>query len=149
MVRSESILPSFTVDLPEELSSFFHTVRSPKLLEYTEKAQCLRFRLFNHVLLIPKSSLQPRRASQKVCVVNRVRPGLFNMSVCVVEPAFPGKQACQEGMNPEQLLVGVEGRSNHEGYFEMVNGLLRVALSVIYFAKSTVTCADPKSITFL
>jgi len=66
------------------------------------------------MLFIPKLSLQPGRTSQKVCIVGRVRLGLFNMGVCVVEPALVGKQDRQEEMSPEQLLVEVERGRNPE-----------------------------------
>ena len=91
VARSETIFSSVMVDLPEEFSGVFYIIRGPELLEHAKSAQCLRSRLFEHMLSIPKSSLQPRRASQKICVIDRVQLGLFNMSMCVVEPSFPGK----------------------------------------------------------
>ena len=146
---SKSASSSVTVDPLEELSSAFGNVRNPKFLVCIESAQCPGFRLFEHVLCIPKHSLQQRRVGQKVCIVDRVQLCLFNMSVCFVQLAFPKKQDCQGEMNPGQLRVGVEGGCNREGYLVIVNGLIRVAPFVIYIAKSTMTYTDPKFLVFL
>ena len=52
-------------------------------------------------------------------------------------------------MKPKQGLVSIERGCNSEGYLEMVNRLLRIALGVIYLAESAVRFADPKLFAFL
>ena len=52
-------------------------------------------------------------------------------------------------MNPKQLTDHVERGCNSEGYLEMVNGLLILALGVVYISKNTVNETDPKLIVFL
>jgi hypothetical protein len=52
-------------------------------------------------------------------------------------------------MNPKQLIVPVERGCDSEGYLEMVDSLLRLALGAIYIAKNTVTLADLKLFAFL
>ena len=96
-----------------------------------------------------KRSLQIHRASQVVCVVDRVRLGLFNMSVCIIELAFPGKQARQGEMGPKQLIDQVKRGCNSGGYLEMVNGFLYLVPGAIYIAKNAVTSADQNLLAFL
>lgn len=86
---------------------------------------------------------------QKIWIVDCVGLDTFNVSACVVEAVLPGKQLCQGVVNPKQFIVPVERGCISEGYFEMVNGLLRLPLGAIYIAKNTVTLADLKLFAFL
>ena len=52
-------------------------------------------------------------------------------------------------MNSKQLVVPAESRCDFEGYLEIVNGLLHVALGSIYVAKNMVTLADVEFLAFL
>ena len=52
-------------------------------------------------------------------------------------------------MNQKQLIVPVKGGCSSEGYLEMVNSLLRLALGAIYTAKDVVTSGDLKLLAFL
>ena len=90
-----------------------------------------------------------RCASQAVWVVDHMRLGVFNVSLRVVEPAFPGKRLRQKEMNLKRLIdQDVRGR-DFEGYFEIVNGFLRIAFGVIYLPKNKVTSVDHSLFAFL
>ena len=92
---------SSSVDPLEKLSRPLRIARSPELLKYIKDKQCLGFRFFEHPLVIPKPSLQLRRASQKVFVIDRVQLGTLNVSVCVVESLLSEKRPCQDVMSPK------------------------------------------------
>jgi len=134
---------------PEELSDIFRISCRPKLLVHIKSAQRLGFGLFKPMLLIPKPSLQLRRASQKVCAIARVRFGAFDVSVCVIESAFLGKHLRQGIMGPKRSTVQVERRRDFKGYLVVVNGPLSLALGVIDMSKNTMTMADPELFAFL
>lgn len=86
---------------------------------------------------------------QVVGVIDHVRLITFEVSVCVVEPAFVNRQLRQGIMDPKQLAVPVGRRGEFESRFEMLNGLPYLALGSIYFAKETVRSAEAKWIAFL
>jgi hypothetical protein len=50
---------------------------------------------------VPNPGLLLHRVTQVECAIGRVRLGMFNMSLCVVEPAFIAKQPCEFVMNPK------------------------------------------------
>ena len=77
-----------------------------------------------------------------VCFVDRVRLGVFNVSMRIVEPAFLGKQIRQRVTDPEQLVMPVERGCDSKGCLEMVNGLRCLTLGIIYVTKGTMTMAD-------
>ena len=124
-------------DLLEKLPTRFQILRSLGLC------------LFENALAIPKSGLQPHRTSQDVWVVDHVQLGAFDVSLCVVELAFPSKQLRQGVVNPERMIAQIEKGCNFEGYLEMVGGLLLVVLETIYVAKNSVAPADLKLLAFL
>ena len=108
MAGSKSISWSITFDQPEDHSSVLCIVRSPKFLKYTKSTQRLGFRFFKPMLVIQKLSLLPRRASQKVCIVDRVRLGFFDKGVCTTEAALREKQLRQGEIDPKQLIFQAE-----------------------------------------
>jgi len=65
-----------------------HIIHSPSLSNTStaRKASAVEF-----MLKMPKPSLQTYRATQVLCVVDRVRLGLFGMSMHVVESTFVGQ----------------------------------------------------------
>ena len=81
----------FFVDPPEELPTPFQIQRGPELLINIGGMQSPGPCLFKHALVIPKASLQLHCTTQSVCATGRVRFGVFDVSVCVVKPAFPEK----------------------------------------------------------
>lgn len=87
---------SVTVNKREELPNALRIIRGPELLKYLDSAQGFGFCLFESVLSTPRLSLHPHHMSQNVCVmvVDRVRLGIFEVSVRVAKPAFIGKQVC-------------------------------------------------------
>ena len=62
---------------------------------------------------------------------------------------MPKKQVRQGEMNPKQFGIVVERGCNSEGQPKMVDRFLRLALGVIYIAKSVVTLTDIKLFAFL
>ena len=128
----------------EELSTPLQMRRSPKPLINIGRAQNLRSRLFEPVLVVPNLSLQFHRPTQLVCVVNRVRLGAIDVSLCVVEPAFVEKQPSQGMVDPKQAILPAERGCDSEGYLVMVNGLPRLALGLIYIAKRVMRLAEQK-----
>jgi hypothetical protein len=78
-----------------------------------------------------------------------VRPGAFDVSLCIVEPAFIEKQPRQAVMSQKQFIVPVEGGCNTESYLEMVDSLICVALGTMYMAKNTVRFADMSLLAFV
>jgi hypothetical protein len=121
----------------------FHILHSPKLLINVGGAQSLRLGVFKSVLIVQNQGSQLHRKTEVVCAVDRVRRGVFDVSVCVVEPAFVAKQLRQFVMNPKQEIVPIERGCDSEGYLEMVNRLLGIALGSIYVAEKTMRFADP------
>ena len=81
-----------SIDLLEGLSSDLCIMRGPELLEYIEGVQRLGPRFFKPALLIPNPSLLMHRETQKVRVVDRVRLGMFNVRLCLLELSFVEKQ---------------------------------------------------------
>jgi len=67
----------------------------------------------------------------------------------VVETPLYRKQVRQVVMNPKQVVAVAGGGCNSKGYLETVDGLPRIALGVIYLAKSAVTSAEIKLFAFL
>jgi len=120
------------LDPLEESSAPLQNLRSPELLIDIGSTRSLRPRLFEPVLLGPNPSPQLHRATQFVCVVDRVRLGLFDVSVRVLEPAFIEKQVRQVVMNPKRATVRPERGRNSESNLVMGNGLLPLALGMIY-----------------
>ena len=47
---------------------------------------------------MPKASPRVHRTAQVVRITGRIWHGLFDVNVCVIEPAFPGTQLCQGAM---------------------------------------------------
>jgi len=85
----------------EELSTFLHVARSPKLFKSVGSKQSLRPRLFKSVLHIPSYSPQHHRGSQVVCAINHVRPGSASVRWSSGSPPSLGLSAashflCQE-----------------------------------------------------
>ena len=77
-----------------------------------------------------------------------MRLGLFNVSLCVVEPVFIVEQVCEGKINPKQEMVLIEKGRNSESNLEMVNCLLCLALGSIYRAKSNMTFRDLDLLAF-
>ena len=148
LTRGNRII-QFLSYVPEEPSTILQVLRSPKLLKNLGGAQSLGPRFFKPALLVPNPGLQLHRtALQVVGAVDRVRLGLFNVSLCVVEPAFAEKQHRQGTMNPKQEIVLIEKGRNSENDLEMVNRLLRLALGSIYHAKNTMRFVDQNLFAF-
>jgi len=61
----------------------------------------LRPRLFKSVLLVPNPGMLLHHTTQGVRVISCVQLGVFNMSLCVVEPALIAKQHRQVVMRPK------------------------------------------------
>ena len=81
----------FLVDLPEEHPTPFQILLGPELLKNVDGMRSLGPCLFKRALFIPKVSLQPHRTTKAVRAAGRVRFGVSDVSVCVVEPVFPEK----------------------------------------------------------
>ena len=143
------IVKSVDFDLAEKLFRVLCIIRSPESLERVKSAQRLESRIFKPALSIPESGLPFHRAGQKVCVVNCVHLGAFKVSLCILEFAWLGKHLCQGVMYPKQLIDHVERGGNPQGYLQMVNGLLCLALALVYFAESAMACAGPKRFAFV
>ena len=101
---------------PEELSAVLHVRRGPKLAVNFGRAQSLGPRVFKPVLPVQNMGLQARHTTQKVYVIDRVRLGVFEVRLRVVEPPFSAKQDRQFPMNPKQEIVPVESGGDSEGY---------------------------------
>ena len=130
----------------EEHSTIFHILRNPELLVDVDRAQSFRSRLFKSMLLVPISSLLLHRITQEVYTIVRVRLGVFNVGLCIVEPAFIAKQPRQFVMDPKSLTLPVERGSNSESW---VNGLLGLALRLIYIPEDSMRIAGHMLFAFL
>ena len=96
-------------------------------LSYVGSTQSLRLCLFEHALLIPNISLQFHRTTQIVQIVDCMRLGTFDVSVCIVKPIFAERQLRQVEMVPEQVIVPVERGCDFEGCLVVIDGLFRFA----------------------
>ena len=124
----------FNLYIPEELSTAFHILCHPKPVENIDCTLSLRLSLPKPTLPVPNLGLQLYRTTQVVCVIDHVQLGVFEMSLCVAEPAFIAKQLRQFTMNPKQVVVPIKRGSNSEGYLKMVNGLPYPPPGSIYLA---------------
>jgi len=97
-VPSASLNFLYLLEVP---SASLRVLRSSKPFKDFSRAQSLRLRLFKSVLLVQNPNLPLRRKAQEVWTVDRVRLGVFEMSVCVIEPALIAKQLRQVVMNPK------------------------------------------------
>ena len=71
------------------------------------------------------------------------------MSVCVIEPALVGRNLRQGPVDIEQLTAPVGRGRNPSGCLEVVDGLLRLALGVVYLTKEPMKLADPELVAFI
>lgn len=65
-------------DEPNELFADLQVGRGPDLLIQLDREQSLGLRIFEPLLLEPEPSLKPHSATQKVCVVDRMRFSVVN-----------------------------------------------------------------------
>ena len=86
-------LGHFPFDLPEDISAFLQAPRGPELLVDVSGAQSCGSRLFKSALFAPQCSLHLHSVTREVCGIDRVWLGMFNVSLCVVEPALLENQA--------------------------------------------------------
>ena len=138
----------FFLHTPEERSTALHMTRNYKLLVDIRGTQSLGPRLFEPCCLYQTLACI-FITIQVVCAIGRVRLGAFDVSACVIKPAFIAKQTRQLVMNPKQLHVPVERGRDLESYLKMVNCFLSFALGMIYAAKNTMRFADPVFFTCL
>ena len=81
-------------ELSETLGTLHDTMQVRLLPQYSKllvnisSTQSLGLRLFEPVLLVQNPSLHLHRISLVACVIDRVRLGAFDVSLCVIEPAF-------------------------------------------------------------
>lgn len=100
--------------------------RPPRASIYLQRTQSQGCRFLKPALFIQKPS---PRATQIVCVIDRMHPGSFDVSLGIAVFLFIVKQRCEGEMNPKQLTVLAEVGGNFEGRLEMVNCLLPVNLN--------------------
>lgn len=130
------------MDYLEELSTALQVFCSPKIFENVRCAQKLGPRLLKTVLVIPDPSLELHRTTQTVCAIRRVRLGAFDVNICIIESASVEKKPRQGIINPKQAVVPIERGRDSKGHFEMVDGLLSLALGSVNFSENTMRFAD-------
>ena len=89
------------LDMPEQGFAVLRKPLGPESLKDLECTPGPRRRILKPVLSIINLSLHKYRATQHVWTIDRVRPGLFDVSVRVVEIVFIAKQLRQVVMDPK------------------------------------------------
>ena len=121
----------------------------PELFKDLDCVQSLECCFLKLVLSIINPSLQFGRLAHGVCIIDRVRLGLFDVSECIVKLVFLEVQKRQEVMSQKRLIVPFEAGPVIKDRLEMVNGLLSFTLVTTYIAKSEMRFTDQIFFAFL
>ena len=106
-------------DIAEEGPAKFQVRRCPELFINIGGTQSLRPCFSESVLPTPNHSLEIHWATCEVCAIDRVRLGMFNVSLRITELALVGKQLYQAVIDPKLVNVPVEGSRYAERCLEV------------------------------